>query len=114
MRVVLLDGLDELLLAANLDRTGYLQEIARFQEVEADQDRPVAVIVTSRTVVADRVDIPSGTPILKLAEFDDDQIGQWITRWDDATPGLATAPHTRGSPGRSRCGSRTWRGSRCC
>ncbi|WP_436534738.1 NACHT domain-containing protein [Actinoplanes sp. HUAS TT8] len=95
MRVVLLDGLDELLLAANLDRTGYLQEIIRFQQVEADQDRPVAVIVTSRTIVADRIDVPVGTPVVKLAGFDDDQIGQWITRWNEATPTLAATPGTR-------------------
>lgn len=95
MRVVLLDGLDELLLAANLDRTGFLHEIVRFQQVEADQKRPVAVVVTSRTVVADRITIPEETPIVKLAEFDDGQIDQWITRWDRATPGLATAAGAR-------------------
>src|SRR3712207_7629487 len=44
-------------------RTGYLHDVVRFQELEADQDRPVAVIVTSRTVVADRVDIPQGTAL---------------------------------------------------
>ncbi|MBM0232496.1 AAA family ATPase [Micromonospora sp. STR1_7] len=84
LRVVLLDGLDELLQAANLDRTGYLQEIMRFQQLEADQDRPVAVVVTSRTVVADRVDIPVGAAVIKLAEFNDDQITEWLSRWNNA------------------------------
>jgi NACHT conflict system protein/AAA domain-containing protein len=95
LRVVLLDGLDELLQAADLDRTGYLHEVVRFQQVEADQDRPVAVVVTSRTVVADRVDIPPGTAMLKIAAFDDDQIGEWIERWNKATPGLGTRRLTR-------------------
>ncbi|PRY33048.1 NACHT domain-containing protein [Pseudosporangium ferrugineum] len=95
LRVVLLDGLDELLQAANLDRTGYLHEIVRFQQVEADQGHPVAVIVTSRTVVADRIDIPAGTATLKIAEFSDDQIGTWISRWNSATPALARVPGSR-------------------
>lgn len=95
LRVVLLDGLDELLQASDPDRTGYLHDVVRFQELEADQERPVAVIVTSRTVVADRVDIPEGTALLKLAEFDDDQIEQWLSRWNDATGGPATCRLTK-------------------
>jgi hypothetical protein len=51
---VLLDGLDELLQASQHDRSSYLQQIAEFQRLEAEQERPVVVIVTSRTVVADR------------------------------------------------------------
>lgn len=56
--VLLLDGLDELLQAATFDRGGYLQDVVEFQRIEEEQNRPVAVVVTSRTVVADRVDIP--------------------------------------------------------
>ncbi len=67
VRVVLLDGLDELLQASEHDRSSYLVDIMRnFQSVEAAQLRPVVVIVTSRTVVADRVYIPDGTTIVKL------------------------------------------------
>ena len=39
------------------------------------------MVVTSRTVVADRVDIPHGTTIVKLAEFSDDQIEAWLDTW---------------------------------
>jgi len=85
LRVVLLDGLDELLQASDLDRTGYLHDVVRFQELEADQERPVAVVVTSRTVVADRVDIPEGTTLVKLADFDDEQIEAWLAHWNEAT-----------------------------
>src|SRR5262249_29645031 len=46
--VVLLDGFDELLQATNIGQTDYLEQVARFQEREGDQGRPVAVIVTSR------------------------------------------------------------------
>ncbi|GAA1790424.1 hypothetical protein [Actinomadura chokoriensis] len=45
--------------------------MARFQEREADQGRPVAVIVTSRTAVADRARIPfSELAAVKLESFD--------------------------------------------
>lgn len=86
IRVVLLDGLDELLQATTHDRSGFLQEVVEFQRAEAAQDRPVIVVVTSRTVVAERVDIPAGTPIAKLEEFDDAQIGQWLETWNRSNP----------------------------
>jgi hypothetical protein len=81
IRVVLLDGLDELLQASGHDRSAYLEDIVDFQEREANQRRPVVVIVTSRTVVADRVRIPDGTTIVKLEPFSDDDITDWVVRW---------------------------------
>jgi hypothetical protein len=65
VRLVLLDGLDELLQAATNDRSGYLQEVMEFQRVEAAQHRPVMVVVTSRTVVAER--------------------GRWSSNWRNST-----------------------------
>jgi hypothetical protein len=82
IRVVLLDGLDELIQATASGRPGYLQEVAEFQRREADQERPVAVVVTTRTVVADRVRIPDGTPMLRLEEFDDAQVSDWLAKWN--------------------------------
>jgi hypothetical protein len=84
VRIVLLDGLDELLQATTHDRSGFLTEVMEFQRVEAAQERPVMVVVSSRTVVAERVDIPPGTPIAKLEEFDEEQIGQWLAVWNRA------------------------------
>jgi energy-coupling factor transporter ATP-binding protein EcfA2 len=81
VRVVLLDGLDELLQASQHDRSGYLQEVTEFQRVEAEQGTPVVVLVTSRTVVADRVTIPDGTTVVKLDPFSDDDIADWVRRW---------------------------------
>jgi len=81
VRVVLLDGLDELLQASQQDRSGYLQEVTEFQRLEAEQERPVIVVVTSRTVVADRVSIPADTPIVKLDQFTNDDIANWLARW---------------------------------
>jgi hypothetical protein len=82
VQVVLLDGLDELLQASPYDKTGYLQEVAEFQRRQAEQDRPVAVLVTSRTVVADRVVIPAGTTVVKLEPFTDSDIAAWRERWN--------------------------------
>ena len=82
-RVVLLDGLDELLQATSNDRSSYLHEVMDFQRLEAEQDRPVVIIVTSRTVVADRVEIPDGTTLVKLDYFDGQQIEEWLARWHE-------------------------------
>ena len=90
-RVVLLDGLDELLQASSSDRSGYLQEIADFQDAEAAQERPLVVIVTSRIVVADRVDIPHGTVVVKLDTFTDEDIADWLSRWQDANSAAIAA-----------------------
>ena len=84
IRVVVLDGLDELLQASNSDRSGYLQEVMEFQRLEAEQERPVIVVVTSRTVVADRVDIPRGTTVVKLDTFEESDIAEWLSRWREA------------------------------
>ena len=81
VRVVLLDGLDELLQASEHDRSSYLEDVVDFQEREANQRRPVVAIVTSRTVVADRVRIPDGTTIVKLDSFTDDDVADWVARW---------------------------------
>lgn len=91
VRLVLLDGLDELLQAATFDRSAYLQEVMEFQRIEGEQGRPVAVVVTSRTVVADRVDIPPDTTIVKLDEFDDDQLATWLDIWRAANAGAIAA-----------------------
>jgi ATPase family associated with various cellular activities (AAA) len=81
MRVVLLDGLDELLQAAG-HKQNYLTEVAEFQRSESAQGRPVVVIVTARIVVADRIDIPVGTSLIKLEEFDEGQIAAWLRMWN--------------------------------
>lgn len=56
--VVMLDGFDELLQATGVLQTDYLLRVQAFQEREAVQGRPLAVIVTSRTAVTDRARIP--------------------------------------------------------
>ncbi|MBN6050693.1 hypothetical protein JYK22_02010 [Nonomuraea sp. RK-328] len=100
IRVVLFDGLDEMLQAASgsRDRRGYLQEIMDFQRAEAQQGLPVAAIVTSRTVVTDRVLIADGTTIIKLEDFDDQQISEWLNRWNRVNEVAAAAGQIRALP----------------
>ena len=81
VRVVILDGLDELLQQAQSSLYGYLRTVQEFQRAELAQKRPVIVVVTSRTVVTDRVDVPEGSPVVKLEEFTDQQIERWLDTW---------------------------------
>lgn len=92
--VVLLDGFDEMLQATGVSQTDFLARIAAFQEREADQGRPVAVIVTSRVAVADRAAIPAGATALRLEPFDDRQIAAWLDVWR-RTNGAALREHDR-------------------
>ena len=88
IRVILLDGLDELLQATTHDRSGYLTDIAEFQRTESALGHPVAIVVTSRTVVVDRVLVPVGTPVIRLEAFDDHQVRQWLRVWHETNPSL--------------------------
>jgi hypothetical protein len=99
--VVLLDGFDELLQATGVSQTDYLDRVAVFQRREADQDRPVAVVVvvvTSRTSVADRARAPQDTVALRLEPFDNARVTAWLATWNVANAahlaarGLAPLP----------------------
>ncbi|MFB9631961.1 NACHT domain-containing protein, partial [Nonomuraea helvata] len=87
MPVILLDGFDELV-QGGVNRYDYLERVQEFQAREAELGRPAAVIVTSRTVVAERMRLPDGLLGLQLQPFDDDQVRQWLTIWDQANRAL--------------------------
>ncbi|WP_017608605.1 NACHT domain-containing protein [Nocardiopsis xinjiangensis] len=80
--VIILDGFDELLQATGVDRSDYLERVQEFQERQRSMGRPVAVIVTSRTVVADRARFPFGTVTVRLAPFSGDQIAHMLQVWN--------------------------------
>jgi len=83
LRLVILDGFDELLQSIGVGQSSYLREVAAFQEREADQERPVAVIVTSRVAVADRAKLPTaGAAAVRLEPFRDRQIERWLRIWN--------------------------------
>ncbi|PSL58357.1 hypothetical protein B0I31_101575 [Saccharothrix carnea] len=84
IRVVLLDGFDELVQASGVTQSNYIKQVRDFQEGEAALGRPVAVVITSRTLVVDRARIPHGVPIVKLEEFDNPRIGKWLDAWNTA------------------------------
>ena len=96
--VVLLDGFDELLQATSVSQSDYLLKVARFQQREADQDRPVVVLVTSRTAVADRARYPEGAVALLLEPFRPAQAQSWLEQWNSlneaylAARGLSPLP----------------------
>ncbi len=96
--VVMLDGFDELLQATGVNQTDYLERVTEFQRDQAEKGRALAVIVTSRTAVADRAHAPIGTVTIRLEPFDDDQIRRWVTIWNRenqryfATRGLRPLP----------------------
>jgi hypothetical protein len=80
--VVLLDGFDELLQSTGLSRSNYLEQVREFQQREADLGRPVAVVVTTRTVVAERARFPRGSVVVRLEPFDDTQVTRWLDVWN--------------------------------
>jgi hypothetical protein len=89
--VVLLDGFDELVQAAALNRYDYLEQVREFQHRQANAGHPVVVIVTSRTVVADHTRFPAECLALRLQPFTDEQVQHWLEVWNRHNgPVLAT------------------------
>jgi hypothetical protein len=80
-RVVVLDGLDELMQATGVVQSRYIEDLVEFQQRERQLGRPVSIVLTSRTVVADRARIPPGCVILRIEEFDKSRIGEWLDHW---------------------------------
>jgi hypothetical protein len=96
--VVLLDGFDELLQATGVSQSDFLERCATFQHREAVQQRPVAVLVTSRTAVADRARLPAGSVVLRLEPFTADQIDQWLEVWNRTNAAALAASGLRPLP----------------
>jgi hypothetical protein len=80
--VVFLDGFDELIQATGVSKSDYLMRVKKFQEIEETQGRHVAVIVTSRVTVADRMRIPAGTVAVRLEPFEIHQVEEWVEVWN--------------------------------
>ncbi|QUX21021.1 MULTISPECIES: NACHT domain-containing protein [Nocardiopsis] len=89
--VVILDGFDELLQATGVDRSDYLERVQEFQQQQEAMGLPVVVVVTSRTVVADRARFPRGTTVIKLDPFDEPRIGRLVGIWNRANARAADA-----------------------
>lgn len=79
---VILDGYDELLQASGRVFSTYLQKVAAFQEREFRLGRPVRVLVTSRITLIDKAEIPSGSTVMRLEDFDVKRQQKWIDTWN--------------------------------
>lgn len=82
--LIILDGYDELLQASGKVFSSYLKKVQQFQEAQTEKKRPVRVIVTSRITLIDKAEMPLGTTILRLSEFDKRQRDTWIAIWNRA------------------------------
>jgi hypothetical protein len=96
--VVLLDGLDELIQATAVHRYDYLEQVRDFQLRQAQIGWPVAVVVTSRTAVADLVRFPRGSLALQLQPFTDGQVRRWLEIWDRHNSSVLAARRLRSLP----------------
>jgi hypothetical protein len=91
-RVLLIDGLDEYMQASGASESNYLRRVVEFQRIEKMTGHPVAVVVTSRTLVADLARIPEGCPVVKLDDFRPDQVRAWLDIWGRSNPHPAGIP----------------------
>ncbi|MBJ6636941.1 hypothetical protein H4K36_01345 [Streptomyces sp. DHE7-1] len=94
VRVIVLDGFDELLQAASTDHahySNYLHDLADFQAREYELGRPTITVVTSRTIVADQAPTPRLSTVIRLEPFDDNRIGHWVQVWNTANRRYFTA-----------------------
>ncbi|MBF0340281.1 MAG: ATP-binding protein, partial [Magnetococcales bacterium] len=89
--LVLLDGMNDLLGANERIFRDYPEKARRFQELEASLGRPVRLILTSRTEVIDRADIPAGAVVVRLEPFDEPHRSHWIRLWNRANRGYFRA-----------------------
>ncbi len=80
--LVILDGYDELLQASGQVFSSYIKDAQRFQEREAEQGRPLRIIITSRVTLIDKAAVPPGATIIRLLEFNKNQRDCWCAIWN--------------------------------
>ncbi|MFJ4417725.1 hypothetical protein [Streptomyces sp. NPDC088925] len=86
-RVLLLDGLDELLQAGAdrpdaADGRQLMLQIEEFQSAETLAGRPLVAVVTSRTLAGARMFSPRRGTVIHLEPFDDARIRAWVAAWN--------------------------------
>ena len=79
---IVFDGYDEVLQATGGVYRSFLNKILRFQQLCEEKHRPIRVVVTSRDILIDKAEIPVGTTVLKLLEFNAEQRDHWIQIWN--------------------------------
>ncbi len=79
---LIFDGYDEVLQATGGVYRNLLRKILKFQEQCAERHRPVRIVITSRETLIDKADIPIGTIVLRLLEFNKEQRNKWMYIWN--------------------------------
>lgn len=79
---LIFDGYDEVQQATGMAFRLFLTKLKDFQNRCKEDKRPVRIIVTSRRTLIDKADIPLGTTVMKLLDFDPIQKDEWITIWN--------------------------------
>lgn len=79
---IIFDGYDEILQATGLVYQNLLDQLHRFQIDCLHKRRPLRIIVTSRDTLINKAEIPFGTTIMKLLEFDKVRKSQWSEIWN--------------------------------
>lgn len=82
--LVILDGYDELLQASGRVFSSYIMKVASFQAREAQLDRPLRVVLTSRITLIDKAQVPNGATVIRLDEFDEVRQQLWVEAWNRA------------------------------
>lgn len=83
--LLVFDGYDELLQASGKTYANYLMDIADFQRRELElYNIVVRCIVTSRTALIDKAEIPDESHILRLCDFDSRRRELWRDIWNQA------------------------------
>jgi hypothetical protein len=80
--LVILDGYDELLQASGQVFASYIKDAQRLQEREAEQGRPLRIVITSRVTLIDKAAVPPVSTIIRLLEFDKNQRDRWSAIWN--------------------------------
>ena len=81
--LLIFDGYDELLQASGKTYADYLAKLEEFQRREWDINQcPVRILVTSRFSLIDRAEIPKESVMLRLCDFDGEQINAWCRMWN--------------------------------
>lgn len=88
--VIFLDGYDELLQVSGKVFANYLMQVWNFQQREKVAGRPLCMVVTSRITLIDKTEVPKGSTILRLEEFDQDKRCKWIDIWNTANKNYFT------------------------
>lgn len=80
---VIFDGYDEVLQATGGIYKTFLKKILKFQLECEERHRPIRIIVTSRETLIDKAELPIGTIVMKLLEFNSLQRKRWIDVWNE-------------------------------